>query len=78
MTEIYLVVGKKRLFLRTRNFSISLTMSRFIRMHSRNLALEERGLISFDLVLTKAHLLMVMKIPSLSICQLVKAANFDE
>ena len=55
MTEIYLVVGKKRLFLRTRNFSISLTMSRFIRMRSRNLALEESGLISFDLVLTKVY-----------------------
>ena len=47
--------GKKRLFLRTRNFSISFTMSRFIRMRSRNLALEESGLISFDLVLTKVY-----------------------
>ena len=30
-------------------------MSRFIRMRSRNFALEESGLISFDLVLTKVY-----------------------
>ena len=47
--------ARKGFFLRTGNFSISLTMSRFIRMRSRNLALEESGLISFDLVLTKVY-----------------------